>query len=577
MTFTFRRLKSAAADRLANEQGSVAASVAFTVFTALMLITVVAAVIASLGTTTTMNNQTAVNLGSSQQQDAYLNAVIRGMAAPTGQACAGVVCSQITGATDNAGIRSITIEGQAGDKAPTSRIRTLRQVAPTMITGYDALGNPVWSSQRDTTPHKFTHLTSRGNSSCAIDQDKAAWCWGVNDQGQLGDGSTSTRTAPVKIQGTAKLTSLVSAAGTTFCGLGDDGAAWCWGDNTAGQLGTGDANVGTDSPTPVTPAGSHKFTALFAGATTTCGIDTDKKTWCWGANPGNGTPGAAAAPAVVAGGHEFTSLALDASTACGLEAGGKVFCWATSPSGRTGMDPAPAEGTPVETAGGRTYTRVFAANEDRPGTTSLLCAIDTGAKAWCWGSNSSGQLGNGVTAESLVPVAVSGGHDFKSLTLSPSAVCGIDTGDHAWCWGENSRGQIGIGSTTAAKDPAAVDSGTSYAAIAAATNNGMSFCGLTTTGAAKCWGENSFGQAQEGSAEPVTSPTPINGLKGLRSLSAGVSFVCATDARNEVSCWGHNDAGQTGSGAATPTSAPVPAARHDTAPSTFLGYLKGGK
>jgi alpha-tubulin suppressor-like RCC1 family protein len=577
MTSSLRRLQRAAAARLGNERGSVAGSVAFTVFTALMLITVVSAVTASLGTTTTMNNQNAVNLASSHQQDSYLNAAIRGTAAPTGDSCIGIICSQITGITDSDGVRSVTVEGRAGDKPPTSRTRTLRQVTPTMVSGFDNMGNPVWANQTDTTPYKFTSLTSRGNSSCAIDPDKAVWCWGANDQGQLGDGTTTNRPAPVRVDGTTKFTALASGTGNTFCGLADDGKAWCWGDNTAGQLGTGIGAVGIDSPVPVNASGGHTFTAVYTGSTTTCAVDADKTTWCWGANPGNGTPDASPDPVAVIGSHEFTALTLDASTACGLEAGGKIFCWAATPNGRTGVDPAPVPGTPVEVAGGRTYTHVQAANEERTDTPSLLCAIDTGSKAWCWGNNGTGQLGNGTTTESLVPVAVTGSHDFKALTVSPSAVCGVDTASHAWCWGDNAYGQLGIGSTTASNDPAAVDAGTTYSAITAATNNGKSFCAIVTDGAGKCWGENSFGQAKEGSKEPVTSPAPVGGFKGLRSLSTGGNFSCVTDARNETSCWGRNDAGQTGSGTATPTNAPLPAARKDVAPSAFTGFLKGGK
>lgn len=575
MTF-LRRLQRAAQDRLTNERGSVAGSVAFVIFTALMLTTVVASVIASLGTATTMNNQTAVNLGSSQHQDKYLNALIRGAELPSAQACTGVICTRIAGTTDSDGVRSVTLEGQVGDKSPSSRIRTLRQISPTMITGYDSLGNPVWARQADTTPFKFTSIISRGNSSCAIDPAKAAWCWGANDQGQLGDGTTTNRPVPVKVQGAAKFTAL-TAAGNTFCGLAEDGKAWCWGDNTTGQLGTGSAAVGTDSPTPVTTSGGHGFTALFSGPTTTCGIDTSKKAWCWGANPGNGTSDAAPEPAAVAGTHEFTALTLDASTACGLEADGKVFCWSAADTGRTGVDPAPAKGTPVEIAGGRTYIHVQAANEIRTDAPSLICAVDTGKKAWCWGNNGAGQLGNGSTTGSLIPVAVSGGHDFKTLTLSPSAVCGIDTGDHAWCWGANDQGQLGIGTTTDANDPAAVDPATTYASITAATGNGKTFCALVTDGAAKCWGENSHGQAKEGSTAPVTSPSPVGGFKGLRSLSTGTSFSCVTDARTETSCWGRNDAGQAGSGTATPVAGPLPAARNPFTPSAFTGYLKGGK
>ncbi|ACL42093.1 regulator of chromosome condensation RCC1 (plasmid) [Pseudarthrobacter chlorophenolicus A6] len=573
---SLRRLHHAVRTRLANERGSVVASMAFTVFTALTLTAIVASVIASLAATTSTTSQAALNVKASQSQDAYVNALIHRTPVPGDRTCSGVLCTQITAGSTTDGVQRLTIEGQIGDKTPSSRTSTLRQTKPTMISGYDSLGNPVWSSQGDSTPYRFTSLTSRSNSSCAIDGAGAAWCWGANDQGQLGDGTTNTRTAPVKVQGSATFTAL-TAAGNTFCGLADDGKAWCWGDNDHGQLGTGSTTTGTDSTTPVTPTGDHRFSALFAGPTTTCGIDTDKKTWCWGQNPGNATPDPAAEPTAVAGSHEFTTLALDASTACGLDADGKIFCWSNATTGRTGVDPAPAQGTPTEVTGGRTYTAVKAANEDRADVPSLLCAIDTGKKAWCWGNNDAGQLGNGSTAESLVPSAVTGNHDFTTLTVSPSAVCGLDAGGHAWCWGDNAQGQLGIGSTSDAKDPAAVTPDTTYTLITAATGNSGSFCALTSDGAARCWGANAYGQSREGSTAPVTSPNPLGSFKALRSLSTGSGFSCVTDARNETSCWGQNDVGQTGNGASTATAAPAPAARQPFTPLPFTGYQKGGK
>jgi alpha-tubulin suppressor-like RCC1 family protein len=567
-----RRIRTA----LTQERGSLAGSFIFVLFVSITMTAIVTAVTASLTASTTMNSLTSANNGANLGMNSYLDSAIRAAPSP-GNVCSDTQCGQETSTTDSNGVRSVTLQGTDDTRATTNRIQTLRQVAGTMISGYDSMGNPVWSTQADTTPYRFTNLISRGNSSCAIDPDKAAWCWGANDQGQLGDGSTVNKPAPVKVQGTAKFVSLVSAIGNTFCGLSDDGKAWCWGNNTSGQLGTGSATVGTSSLAPVNPTGNHIFTSLFQGATTTCGIDTTQQTWCWGANPGNGTAGASPDPAAVAGTHNFTALTLDASTACGLESGGTVFCWATTPTGRTGTDPAPANGNPVEIAGGRTYTQVRAANEDSTDATSLLCALDSASQAWCWGTNSTGQLGNGTTTDSLTPVAVTGSHSFQALVPSPSAVCGIDTANHAWCWGDNSSGELGIGSTTAATSPAAVDPGTTYSTITAATSNGKTFCALATDGSAKCWGENGYSQAQSGSTAPVTSPAPVAGFKGLRSLSTGAAFSCVTDARYETSCWGHNDVGQTGGGATATTSPPLPAARKSITPSAFAGYLKGGQ
>ncbi|HEX9086501.1 MAG TPA: chromosome condensation regulator RCC1 [Arthrobacter sp.] len=577
MRSLIRRIKAAAGNVLRGEQGNVTASFVFVIFTALMVTTIVGAVTSSLAATSATSSLTGVGASSTVLQSGYLDAAIHGTAVPAGEQCEGVFCSQIAGTSDTAGIRTVTVTGRAGDKLFGPKVQTLHQLAPTLIAGYDSLGRPLWATQQDTTPYRFSSVVSRGNSSCAIDADKAAWCWGANNHGQLGDGTTTNRPAPTKVQGSAKFISL-AGTGNTFCGVADDGKAWCWGSNSTGQLGTGNAAVGTDSSVPVNPSGAHTFTAIYPGPTTTCGIGTDKVTLCWGANPGNGTAAASADPVAVSGTHDFTALTMDASTACGLESGGKIFCWSVTATGRTGVDPAPAPGTPVEVAGGRSYTSVQTANDSRTDVASIICAVDTGTQAWCWGANSSGQLGNGTTTDSLVPVAVTGSHSFRSLTASPSAVCGIDASAHAWCWGDNSSGQLGIGSTTAAKDPAAVDPGTSYAAIGAATDNGKTFCALITDGTAKCWGENGYGQASAGSTAPVTSPAPVAGFKGLRSLSTGAAFSCVTDARSEASCWGHNDAGQAGSGAASADPAkPAPAARKPFAPTTFTGYVQGGQ
>lgn len=573
MTF-LHRLRHAAAARLGNEHGSVAASVAFSAFTAMMVIAIVTAVISALATASILNTQTNVSGTLSYQQDSFLSQSIRGNSTPAAETCDGIICSQVTGTADADGLRSVTVQGRAGDKGPTNRTSTLRELTPTLMTGFDAFGNPVWKDQADTTPYRFTSVVSRGNSSCAIDTAKAVWCWGANDQGQLGDGTTTSRPAPVKIQGTATFTALASGSGSTFCGLAEDGKAWCWGDNAAGQLGTGTA--GTDSPTPVTPTGAHTFTAVFQGPNTTCAIDTAKATWCWGENPGDAGLDGAAEPATVTGMHDFKTLTMDASTVCGIDTAGKIYCWSTTANGRTGTAAYITEGVPVEVAGGRTYTHVHAAAQEAA-TPSLICALDSTSEAWCWGEGGSGQLGNGTTTSSLTPVAVSGGKSFKSLTPSPSAVCAIDSTDKTWCWGDNASGQLGIGSTTDAKTPAAVDTAVTYSSLSAATGNGKWFCGLTTTGAPRCWGSNAYGQAQAGSTANVTSPSPVGSFSALRSLSTASGFACVTDARSEASCWGQNNAGQTGSGTATPSSTPAPAARKDITPTRFTGYVKGGK
>jgi len=229
----------------------------------------------------------------------------------------------------------------------------------------------------------------------------------------------------------------------------------------------------------------------------------------------------------------------------------------------------------VEVAGGRTYKQVALAPTTSTSTVTLACAMDTASGAWCWGPNASGQLGNGSTTDSPIPVAVTGAHTFASLTVAPSTICGIDAASHTWCWGANNHGQLGKGDTSNAKDPAAVDTATGYKALA--SEDGSWFCGLTTAGVARCWGQNGSGQASPGSTTDVLSPVNVGAFQGLRSLETGTAFACVTDQRSETSCWGQNTVGQTGAGSVSAAAGPSPAARKPYSPSPFTGFLKGGK
>jgi alpha-tubulin suppressor-like RCC1 family protein len=557
--------------RIAGERGSAAASAIFTMFTALTLTAVTAAVISSMALTAATGNHTAANSATQIVQERHLASLAHDTAAP-GEVCTGLFCSHIATSIDSGGLRVLTIEGSG--TAGSTETRTLRPVSGTMISGFDSTGAPVWTDQKDLTPYRFGTLMAGTSHTCAIDAAKAAWCWGDNDEGQLGDGSTSARSAPVKVQASALFASLAPGGTDTSCGLTEGGTALCWGSNDHGQLGTGDTEVGKHATTPASPAGDHTFTSLVQSATTTCGIDDAKKTWCWGANPGNGAATGSATPVEVAGPHEFTALSLGAATACGIDTSGKAWCWASTPAGSTGVDPAPAPGTPAEVAGGRVYATVHVAPRTDLASPSSVCAIDSSSAAWCWGHNAAGQLGNGSTTGSPVPVAVTGGHHFSTLAMAGTSVCGVSDTARLWCWGENTHGQIGEGSTTDAKNPASIDSGEAYKSVRAGTGF---FCAVTASGQAKCWGVNTDGQAAPGSVADVKAPAAVPGLGTLKTVTADASHVCGVDARAEVICWGRNDQGQTGSGTPSATAPPGHGVRKEISPSPFAGFLKGGK
>lgn len=556
---------------LASNRGSAAASVIFTMFTALTLTAVTASVITSLAATSAGSSQTAISSNSIILQDQYLQSLNTGSPQPQ-PVCVGPFCSQIIGVTDAGGLKILTIDG-GKDGTGTTETHTFRPVTETMITGFDSLGRPIWSSPQDKTPFRFSNLASAASHSCAIDQTQTAWCWGANNHGQLGDGTTTDRTAPVKVQTPAKFTSLAAGGADTTCGLATDAKAWCWGANPDGQLGTGAANVGKDATSPSAVNGDHTFTSLHMGPRSACGIDTDKKTWCWGANPGNSTPDPSPLPVEVAGSHQFTAISTDSVTTCATDTDGKGWCWAAAATGRTGMDPAPAPGTPAEITGGRTYKRIQVAPQTDPAKTSGICAIDTSSEAWCWGDNAHGQLGDGSTTPSLVPVKVAGSHKLSALALTTGSACALDDTFHLLCWGDNTHGQLGDGSTTDAKIPVAVDGSQTYRSVAAHSSGTL--CGVTAT-ALRCWGSNTTKSAAPGGPADVTAPTTVTGISGAAAVSLGNGFACTTAARSVVFCWGKNDQGQAGSGATSPTADPGNGIRHDTITTAFRGFVKGG-
>ncbi|MBI1966382.1 MAG: Ig-like domain-containing protein [Gemmatimonadetes bacterium] len=205
----------------------------------------------------------------------------------------------------------------------------------------------------------FLTLDTGGDFSCALTGAGAAWCWGVNFAGQLGDGSTTTTTPPVPVSGGLGFTAL-SVGSRHACGLTSAGAAWCWGDNSAGELGDG-SRLSARGPEPV--AGGIAFTGLSAGGDFTCGWTADGTAYCWGANA-LGQLGAASAeicgpqscsttPLPMSGGLRFRTVGVGGTHACGIALDGVAYCWGANQSGQLGDGTTDARPDPVRVIGQR--------------------------------------------------------------------------------------------------------------------------------------------------------------------------------------------------------------------------------
>ena len=256
------------------------------------------------------------------------------------------------------------------------------------------------------------HIIGGFGYVCAVALDGRAYCWGSNSNGKIGSGNTSSALVPsaVKISGAlvGKVIKQIepSSAGNHSCVIASDDKAYCWGHNGFGQLGNNNT-VNSLTPVAVDTAGvlvSKTIKQIASGGISSCVIASDDKAYCWGSNNfgqlGNGNLKNSSTP------------------------------------------------TPVSTTGvlaGKTIKQITAGTE-------FTCAIASDDKAYCWGSNSSGQLGNNSTINSGVPVAVNtsgvlAGKTIKQISAGSSHTCAIASDDKAYCWGSNSSGELGNNST----------------------------------------------------------------------------------------------------------------------------------
>lgn len=189
------------------------------------------------------------------------------------------------------------------------------------------------------------------------------------------------------------------------------------------------------------------------------------------------------------------------------------------------------------------------------------CAVTVGGAAYCWGHNWKGQLGNGTTTKTKVPVGVRGlGAGVASISAGRLHSCAVMKSGAAFCWGVNQRGELGNGTTSGATTPVRVTGLGSRVASISAADRGT--CATTLAGGAYCWGSNGNGTLGNGTSNHSTVPVPVVGLgSGVASVSAGTAHNCATTTAGAAWCWGYGYYGQLGNGTRTNASVPVPVRR----------------
>lgn len=343
-------------------------------------------------------------------------------------------------------------------------------------------------------------VTAGTSSTCALSDGGTVKCWGANDRGQLGDDTVKNRVrAGVDVPGLSDVTALVAARrGTTIpsdhvCALVVDGTVKCWGANSKGQLGDGTT---TDRSRPVDVIGLSGATAIFSGAENTCALVEGGELRCWGANLngilGDGTDIDRRSPTPVVGLQNVTDLVIGSYDACAVVSNGAVKCWGgivPSHFGTGTPDPSIMfEGTYI-----RKPTEVPLVSSVRKlsvSSTGAYCALLDDETVHCWGSSDWGQLGNGDdsgTSPSNVPFEVIGLTGVKALTAGAQTTCALLADRTVRCWGSNSTGSLGNGTWVSTAVPRDVVDLNGAVGISLGAWHG---CAVTTVGGVKCWGSN---------------------------------------------------------------------------------------
>ncbi len=452
----------------------------------------------------------------------------------------------------------LNTDGQLGDNTIVQKLAPVAVVQGAMPAGF--LVNQLVGG--------FTH-------TCAIANDNKAYCWGLNTNGQLGDNSTTQRNLPVAVSAGALPSGLMvrslALGGTHTCAIASDNKSYCWGQNTNGGL--GDAST-TQRTTPVAVAGVNEinymtYSALSAGSFYNCAIAADVKAYCWGiggpalgdgSSAQNDTPGPVSQGAMPTGSMVNAISAANNHT-CAIATDNKPYCWGIGNNGALGDNTIIGKNTPNAVLQGALPAGLMI-RQIASGTNST-CAIASDSKPYCWGDNTSGQLGTNNTVDSLVPIAVlqgdmPAGSMVKQLVAGSSHYCVVATDSKVYCWGENFSGQIGDTTNTDRYVPEALQQGAlpTDLLVKEVFAGGSSTCAIASDNKPYCWGGNSTGSLGNNSTTDTTLPVAVSqgalpaGLI-VRSMSLKLSHTCAIASDNKPYCWGNNLSSKLGDGTTT--------------------------
>jgi alpha-tubulin suppressor-like RCC1 family protein len=293
-------------------------------------------------------------------------------------------------------------------------------------------------------------LTAGGAHNCVLKANRTVSCWGRNEKGALGDGTAGIGTSKSIPTAVPNLTDAVALSGGTLhtCALRANGTVVCWGVNDFGQIGDGTT---TDRLTPTAVPVLASVVAISAGKQHTCALRSSGTVFCWGSNVsgqlGNGNFDTAVPPVPVTVPVQVSNLtgavAIDAGTdhSCALKGDGSAVCWGQNTYGQLGDNSVADKAAPVPVLALSGAISINAGNRHS-------CAVKADGRAACWGENDFGQLGDATGVKKTIATNVPGLTGAAAISTGKSHTCALKTDGSAACWGLNDLGQVGDGAVT---------------------------------------------------------------------------------------------------------------------------------
>ncbi|MCA9523972.1 MAG: hypothetical protein KC609_23545 [Myxococcales bacterium] len=385
----------------------------------------------------------------------------------------------------------------------------------------------------------FDSVSAGKSFSCAINDDGTLWCFGRNSAGNLGVGDKKDRGTPQLVGRFDDQWRRVSAGDEHTCAIKKGGGKlFCWGNGSSGRLGDGTSTERL-RPTEVATVGTGLWLEVYASNDFSCGIQTDQTLWCWGNRPGS--PVAFTVPTKIGGEGPGTWLvaAVSPSHVCGVQTDNKLYCFGSNSQNAVGIPSETTVADPKLVDSGSWTTAAVGHN--------VSCAL-SGKKLFCWGTNAL----IGIDSDSP---AFFGDTTWNWLRLQmrDDHMCGVrqypNSAVNLFCWGEGQHGRLGLGSTLRVTPP--VDPTVPGVDVSVGFDHS---CSLSSTGQLSCFGNNSHGQLGIGFGK---SPVPKKVIKPKsKQFSVGSDHSCAVTAAG-VLCWGNNRENQLNA-TATPSWGSVP-------------------